>query len=106
MRVNTSKRNIGINYNHRGESEIRVWAPLAESVDIVLSSGNQRINLERDDDGYWKFAGSGVQQGSYYKISVDNNAPLPDPASLSQPLGVHDSSMAIDVRSFPWTDDS
>ena len=39
-----------------------------------------------------------------YEFLVDGDKEYPDPASLSQPGGVHGASKAIDVTEFPWTD--
>lgn len=105
MRVNINKRNIGINFIESGEAEIVIWSPLARSVEVVPGKG-EKIILTREGHGYWKAISNKIQPGTAYKIAVDNNAPLPDPASLYQPDDVHGPSAAVDLKNFKWTDTS
>jgi maltooligosyltrehalose trehalohydrolase len=103
MRVNINKRNIGLNFIDTGEAEIVVWSPLAKFVEVV--TGDRRIVLEKDGQ-YWKKLTREITPGQTYKISIDGNDSLPDPASLSQPDDVHGHSAAFDVKQFGWTDTS
>ena len=85
----------------------RVWAPFAEKVLLCLKSpGEKIINMNREEYGYWHVNLDNCQSGTRYLLQVDNNKPLPDPASLSQPEGVHAPSEVIDLSNFPWTDKS
>jgi maltooligosyltrehalose trehalohydrolase len=104
MRVNVSKRNIGINFKKTDEAEIVVWSPLTNSVDVEMTASGKKIKLSPYGYGYWKAVTSEIIPGTRYRISVDNKKSLPDPASLSQPDGVHESSMAIDLGNFSWSD--
>lgn len=106
MAVNVRKRSVGVNFSGSGEAEIVVWAPLADNVEIIISneSPGWNIALEKQSFGYWKTETPKIKPGSLYKISVNNDTPLPDPASLSQPLGVHEASCAIDINNYTWTD--
>ena len=66
----------------------RVWAPAAEQrVDLVL--GDERVALERGDDGWWQ-TDRAPRPGERYAFSVDGGDPRPDPRSLSQPDGPHE----------------
>jgi maltooligosyltrehalose trehalohydrolase len=105
MRVNISKRNIGVNFNDGGEGEIVVWSPLAKSVDVITDK-DEIISLDHDTSGYWKAVSEKIKPGTRYKIAVDGYDPLPDPASLSQPCDVHGYSAAVDLTKFRWTDTS
>lgn len=102
MRVNTSNRNIGINFNNN-RAEIRIWSPQANEVHVILQNG-ESIPLTRGELGFWTASTNAINPGDLYKISIGNNSPLPDPASLSQPEGVHSWSQAIDIKVFQWTD--
>lgn len=104
MRVNTSKRNIGINFNN-GTAEIRIWSPLAKEVHIELKKGNN-IPLSRGDLGFWTASTNNIKANDLYKISVDGKDAFPDPASLSQPEGVHGWSQAIDINYNNWKDNN
>jgi len=100
--LSISNRSIGVNFNSSGIAVIRVWSPNAEQVSIKLKA--QTLALEKDEHGYWTLNTDQVKQGDDYWFEVNGKA-LPDPASLSQPGGVHGSSGAVDLNSFNWTDD-
>ena len=74
---------------------MRVWAPLANAVDLVV--GEQRIGMQHRG-GYWsvEIDASIVAEG--YRYSVDGGHPLPDPRSRWQPEGVHGPSFLLDVE--------
>ena len=69
-----------------------VWAPLAESVDLLL--GGQRIALQALRGGYWQ-VDAPAEPGQGYKFSIDGAAAVPDPRSRWQPDGVHGASHLI-----------
>ena len=93
-----------------GGTRFEVWAPEAERVDVVLGDGS-RVPLQAtdhvDDPGVptWIGVAEGVGHGDRYSISLDGGETLPDPASRSQPDGVHGRSAVVDTSSFSWTDD-
>src|SRR6476619_4856501 len=101
--IDVNKRSIGVNFTKNNEAEILVWSPTAEQ--IVVVAGNDQIQLNREDFGYWRITTSKVKPGSQYKILLNNKDQYPDPASLSQPNGVHERSEAIDLKKFQWTDE-
>jgi maltooligosyltrehalose trehalohydrolase len=47
---------------------------------------------------------SGVGAGRRYRYRIDGKAAFPDPASRSQPEGVHGPSEVVDAGAFAWTD--
>ncbi|CAG7574433.1 maltooligosyltrehalose trehalohydrolase [Barrientosiimonas humi] len=80
----------------------RVWAPAAEQgVDLVL--GDERVALERGDDGWWQ-TDRAPRPGERYAFSVDGGDPRPDPRSLSQPDGPHEPSEVVDLTAHEWGD--
>jgi maltooligosyltrehalose trehalohydrolase len=97
-----SRRTIGVNFKN-GQAEICVWAPLKESVAVKLEGGKQ-VPLTKDEFGFWKATTNEIKPGDLYKVVIDDDKELPDPASVSQPEGVHGHSQALDVTSFNWTD--
>lgn len=102
--IDINKRTLGVHFNGRGEAEVRLWAPLKESVELILKGTGTTIPLKKDDWGFWKASTTQVKPGDTYKIKLDGEQELPDPASLAQPESVHGPSQAVDVRSFVWTD--
>jgi len=101
---NELKRKTGININAAGQAEIRFWAPEAESVE--LKTAKALIPLEKKDFGYWEAENDELKAGSTYHILINGETQIPDPASLSQPEGVHGPSAAVALSEFNWTDQS
>ena len=81
----------------------RVWAPRVEQLGIRLLDGDRSVMLERSDDGWFEGDFGDVEPGDRYFFVLDGEVDRPDPASLSQPEGVHGPSEVIDLD-FDWTD--
>jgi maltooligosyltrehalose trehalohydrolase len=86
----------------------RVWAPDHARVTYVLySSDGATIRREMDADaeagGYFALHVPGVGAGQLYRIRPGGGGPFPDPASRSQPRGVHGPSEVVS-DAFAWTD--
>ncbi len=92
---------VGAFYHGGEKTSFCVWAPLCAKVDVV--SGDQSFLMRKDERGYWHATLDSVSAGATYQFSLDGTDPLPDPASLSQPTGVHGPSKVADRR-FAWTD--
>lgn len=105
MNINVSRRSVGVNFTGKGRAKVTVWAPLARTVEVIVTGVNgECIPFIKQDYGYWKTTTEKIKPGTSYKISVDGKPSFPDPASLSQPYGVHEASVAIDLNNFKWTD--
>jgi maltooligosyltrehalose trehalohydrolase len=89
-------RNIGINFDRDGRAIIKVWAPLADAVQILVEEKYRTLDLVKMPHGYWSLETDQVFAEDLYWIVV-NGEKLPDPASLAQPKGVHGPSMAVDL---------
>jgi maltooligosyltrehalose trehalohydrolase len=93
---------------------IRVWAPVAERVEIDLP-GRGRHPMVAEGGGWWLWeelhgvrdaVGETEGTGLDYAFVLDGVDPaLPDPRSPWQPHGVHGPSRTFDAGAFPWTDD-
>ncbi|MGD9646726.1 MAG: malto-oligosyltrehalose trehalohydrolase [Pirellulales bacterium] len=89
-----------------------VWAPLRNRVQLVLYRGaeprdetRQTIDLQRDDDGYWRLEIDEVPSNARYAYLLDDDATeYPDPASRWQPDGVHRPSAIFSTEEFRWSD--
>ncbi|CAA9519145.1 MAG: GH13_10 / GH13 / GH13_9 / GH13_36 / GH13_ 20 / GH13_11 / GH13_1 / GH13_19 / GH13_2 [uncultured Segetibacter sp.] len=101
--IDIKKRSAGINFDEEGRAEVSIWAPLAEKLVVGLSEKKGSINLTKDELGYWKTVTDEIKPGDLYKIVLEEKA-YPDPASLSQPEGVHGFSKAINLRDFTFND--
>lgn len=82
-----------------------VWAPGRETVELRLHEpGEMLVPLRRESGGYWRMELENVRPGTLYTYVLDGRVERPDPASHSQPQGVHGPSQVIDHDSFPWQD--
>jgi maltooligosyltrehalose trehalohydrolase len=98
-----NRRNMGLNPVADGQVDIRLWAPLAKSAALETERG-KIIPLQRDKYGYWSGTTDAMQFEESYLFVLNDNKKLADPASLSQPEGVHGPSQYIDLADFEWTD--
>jgi maltooligosyltrehalose trehalohydrolase len=85
-----------------GRCEFRVWAPQVEKVELhIVAPVDRRIALTRNMRGYHE-AVVDTGEGSRY-FFVINGRERPDPASRSQPDGVHEASEVV-ASAFEWHD--
>jgi maltooligosyltrehalose trehalohydrolase len=83
-----------------GGTTFRVWAPRPKRIELLI--GERRIAL-KDAGGGWREARvEGVGAGARYGYLLDGERRRPDPASRSQPDGVHALSEVVDARAFAW----
>lgn len=76
----------------------RVWAPHCAEVDVHLvgfAHGDRCVRLIRDARGYHQAVLEEVPDGALYFYRLDGKQERPDPASRSQPQGVHGPSQVI-----------
>lgn len=94
---------IGANYLAPGRCEFVVWAPRREAVAVQLVAPQKRLlPMKREERGYWRTEAEGIVPGTFYYYQLDGDLLRPDPASQSQPRGVHEVSQTIDHTAFNW----
>jgi maltooligosyltrehalose trehalohydrolase len=81
-----------------------VWAPYSHEVSLVVDPTGPSWMLERLPDGYHHLTVPGLGTGARYRYSLDGADLRADPASRSQPDGVHGPSEVIDVGAYDWGD--
>src|SRR5687768_2219459 len=91
---------VGVRFKN-GRATASVWAPLKERVELYQPEKDLKTLL-KDEWGYWTAEIEDLKQGSLYQFIVDGDQTLPDPASLSQPIGVHGPSQALDITAYKW----
>ncbi len=80
-----------------GVAELRVWAPLADSVAVRVGGETHAPLVE--DDGFW--AGEvAASAGDDYRFVLDGQDEWPDPCSRWQPEGVRGPSRVLDTEAF------
>jgi maltooligosyltrehalose trehalohydrolase len=97
--MNVLKKNIGLTFDG-DEWHFRLWAPQAKKVQLLLPDRDQTIDLIRKDYGYWAASTTAISENELYWVLLDDKK-LPDPASVSQPDGVHGASQAINLHTIP-----
>jgi maltooligosyltrehalose trehalohydrolase len=82
----------------------RVWAPRASTIELRIIEPQERIILlPNSGQGYFQGDIEDIPAGALYCYRLDRGKERPDPASRSQPRGVHGPSQVVDP-SFAWTD--
>lgn len=95
---------IGAEPSDGGVCRFRVWAPHASQCKVHLVHPRERTaSMEPREHGYFETTIDEVQRGALYYYRLNDERDLPDPASHSQPRGVHGPSEVIDP-SFDWED--
>ena len=96
---------VGADYLGNGRCEFTVWAPQRETVALATVSPREDVHLmKKDDRGYWRITRDDASPGTLYFYEIDQAAHRPDPASHSQPDGVHGPSQVVDHAAFRWDD--
>lgn len=84
--------------------QFRVWAPWVEEVSVHVVEPQERlVPMKRGQRGYHSAAVEGISPGALYLYRLDGGRERPDPASRSQPRGVHGPSQ-VTGRDFAWGD--
>ena len=78
----------------------RLWAPRAGSVALQLSDAV--LPMRSEPEGWFALTTDRAGPGARYRYLVDGHA-YPDPASRSQPEGVHHASEVVDPAAYLWT---
>jgi len=95
---------LGAHYLGNGSCEFLVWAPDCKTVELhIISPSDSTTQLRSLDQGYFGATVENIRPGARYFFRLDGKSELPDPASRSQPEGVHQASEVVDPE-FPWTD--
>jgi maltooligosyltrehalose trehalohydrolase len=83
----------------------RVWAPHTRAMAVrLMDDSREPIPMSRDDFGYHEVTVGHLKPGTLYRYVLNGESERPDPASRSQPHGVHGPSAVIDPTSFHWSD--
>ena len=91
--------------NLAGDScDFHVWAPAAKTVTLRLMNehGSRDWPMQAADDHCFTLQAF-ARAGDKYFYIVDQNKPVPDPASRLLPEGVHGPTEIVDPERFAWT---
>lgn len=90
-----------------GGVRFRLWAPTARPLQLrlVTAFGDERFDAPADADGWREVIVPRAAAGSRYQWIVPTEGgeiAVPDPASRSNPEGVHAPSAVVDPNAFAW----
>ena len=100
----TLDRFVGSRPLDLSNTEFCVWAPGHERVALHLVDSDVSLALEDIGDGYFATTSDGAPLGTTYRFVIDGDH-YADPASRSQPEGVHGPSEVVDLAAFRWSDE-
>ncbi len=85
-----------------------VWAPFHErlTLEVLAADGGatRPFVLDRDEHGYHRVTVEDCGPGSRYRYRLPDGTTCADPASRSQPDGVHGPSEVVDLGAYAWGD--
>ena len=87
-----------------GGVHFRVWAPRRRRVEVVFEgpASERSVELAPEEGGYFSGLAEGAGAGALYKLRLDGDRCVPDPASRFQPQGPHGPSRVVDPGAFAW----
>lgn len=87
-------------------TEFRLWAPDARNITLCLedAAGPRKVLMARQEEGWYRCIDEKAAAGSRYRFQIDDGLLVPDPASRSQPDGVHGPSVVTDPLAWHWRD--
>lgn len=106
--MNPFNHKLGYYQNETNINEIDfiIWSPTQKNISLkILTPEPMLYPMTMDEWGYWKTTIPVVPAGTRYVYILEDGSECIDPASVSQPEGVHYPSELID-RNFDWTDHS
>lgn len=86
-------------------TRFRCWAPGARRVDLVLEASNgasSRQQFTATAQGWFETLARGTGAGARYRLRIDDELDVPDPASRFQPEGVTGPGEILDPHAFQW----
>lgn len=98
---------LGATHLGGGRWRFIVWAPFSQSIDVMISGRGGEVRSIRMDPagrGYHAVMVDDIAPGSLYRFRMEDGRELPDPASRSQPEGVHGPSALVDLSTWEWSD--
>jgi malto-oligosyltrehalose trehalohydrolase len=93
-----------------GGVRFRLWAPAEQRIELALvrPDGEVRFDAPRHPDGWREVVVRQARAGDAYRWIAhrdDHQTAVPDPASRSNPDGVHEASRVVDPLAFDWDAD-
>ena len=97
---------FGAELTPAGHVRFRLWAPAAAGVELVLCEERaaRLLPMAATGGGFFELRTAQARPGSLYRFRIDGALEVADPASRSNPQGVHGPSAVVDPGQFLWQD--
>ena len=97
---------FGAELTPAGHVRFRLWAPAAAGVELVLCEERaaRPLPMAATGGGFFELRTAQARPGSLYRFRIDGALEVADPASRSNPQGVHGPSAVVDPGQFLWQD--
>ena len=89
---------IGYFKDQDGNGHYRIFAPFCDSLTIELDKTHEKIELQKDSNGYFDSKIKTLPNGTLYCLIKNNKDYLPDPTSKYQPFDVHSASQITEIE--------
>lgn len=89
---------IGYFKDQDGNGHYRIFAPFCDSLTIELDKTHEKIELQKDSNGYFDSKIKTLPNGTLYWLIKNNKDYLPDPTSKYQPFDVHSASQITEIE--------
>ena len=99
---------FGAELTAAGAVRFRLWAPAARRVELLLYDADavRAVAMPSLAGGWFGLETTAARPGSLYRYRIDGGTEVADPASRSNPQGVHGPSEVIDPAAYLWDDDA
>lgn len=101
---------FGAAFRREGGTRFRLWAPDSARVELELDmaeSDTRLLRMQALDHGWHELVVNHAVAGTRYKFVVQARdgqiRAVPDPASRSNPCGVHEASAVVDPQAYIWS---
>ncbi|NVN01426.1 MULTISPECIES: malto-oligosyltrehalose trehalohydrolase [Asaia] len=91
---------FGANLQSDGTTRFSLWAPSCQAVSLEIENDTPRA-MARDEEGTFTLV-TECPSGARYRYRVRDDLAVPDPASKSQPEGVHGPSVVTAPAEYAW----
>ena len=95
---------FGAQIGAAGQVRFRLWAPAAQSVELLLGEARAALPMQAQPGGWFELQTGAAQAGTLYRYRINGTQQVADPAARFNPQGVHGPSEVIDADAYAWPD--
>ncbi|MDX1422193.1 MAG: malto-oligosyltrehalose trehalohydrolase [Kiloniellales bacterium] len=85
-----------------GRVRLRLWAPSAAEVRLVLGDDDAELPMAPAGEGWFETVTDRLAPGGAYAFRLPDGATVADPAARAQAGDVHGRSLLVDPRAYAW----